>query len=408
MLKSLFSSPEPEGVSLRLLNLIRDGGIWKALLADPFSYFVDFEEPTAKHMCYGPEYVYEAELIPSIPKGVHIVVLFLHQPDKLKILDSAKCKDLEELNREINKRKSGRSYDEKEKAWRFTHEIQLAICWKDCIYKVRGALGNIYIQWSRELSIYQEGSLEIDKSHGDVGFITHTNGYHKALAVYPLLDLLRVGIPVKFINPGSFRFPYATGMALYTCDTRAPKSAKAQIVPLSQEDVRVRRELRVVPEHEKIDFEHHRALRKVVEPKRGDGNGYSDYSESEVTSGVSIDWEPNPAPGPGQGEDGEMDDMALAFFSGGVEGEQEASIGATTASMFHLKLSSMIVPPVVVSSSDGEGILLEPVSVTDRRRVPRSLVPRSDHRTSVSRIRHTPQPTVQHKDQDEDVEELEL
>lgn len=394
------------GVSPRLINSINTNAIWVDMLADCNVRTLDFTEKNVQGRSYGGQR-FEPEMIPSIPKGLRIIFLFpsLASNDAERIMYSESYKTLEALNRELNRRMD-----------RNPSRIQVAVCWTDYVYKVSGVNGNLYLSWARELSIEKMGDPEIDKVGYDLPLLVHTNRHFEQCAFYPLIGGTS-SFEVLFIRPEDVVFSMPSGFTLYPCDTMRPPSPKPSIQKLSEYDVRVRRERVMLPESERIQRQSEERRVRFVDVS----DDVDDYDDGEYDSGH------------GDGYD---------FYNGRTDGNAAKSYAARGAVMVDESIANDNVPIDVleffgVIDSPDEPIQLEahvkgdirhgqlnaaasmtremvstdseapvygdsdadvlPVSLysrpdTARRRnqVPRSMLPISEHRTRIARVRHSP------------------
>lgn len=390
-------------VSQRISNLIRSDKIWQSMLVDPNSRTVDFSHENTQTNCYPSNLLFEAEMVGKMPKETQMYILFpSHTNPKERVLDGCQYGDLTKLNREINCRMS-----------RNPDHIQLAVCRGDYIYKVNasprnqydsgkktsfskpirfrkkdffpcltqnwfhmfffliykvtGATGNIYIKWSNELSLYREDDQQVDKMGSATGFIINTDGHWTQRSVYPLLPVRNGQVnDTLFICPSSFVFTQPTNVELYPCDVRKPPGAQREVVTLTEYDVRVHRERKVIPDHEQIQF-----------PKEREDDGYPTTGRTVYDEGE---------------EEEDDDDDVMAFFSAPVPGEQGAMEKQIRADINGSRNT--------VSSSEDEmhhdAPYYEPTAGILRHlaRVPRSVVPRSEHRTSHVRVKYSPRRVV--------------
>jgi hypothetical protein len=297
--------------------------------------------------------------------GWHIIVLFPWQTDeKKKVLFSDQFRTLAAFNVELNARINRDP----------TVENQMVVCWTDYIFKIRGVTGSIYIVWASEMSIYVQGDNEIDKWGRHIPLLSNTDAHFGQKAFYAVMSGMS-SYEVLFISPDRVNISQQATTILYPCDTRAVATNTPTAKPLDSHEARVRRERLVIPDHEREQYQ-----TSTPPPPLADGLGY--FVSSSV--GVSDTYHEFETPSTDDDGDVSISDDISEFFGAESTPPPNPVDGDVAHSRVALSLSS------IVSTDNEDGCYVPPGAITQRNRVPRSLVPRSDQRGAVGRVRFVP------------------
>jgi hypothetical protein len=356
------------------MTSIRDNSIWGEMLTDFNSRVVNFSDESIACGCYSDDTTFEPEMLPSVPRGWQIIVLFPWQTDDRKVLFSDQYSTLSDFNIELNARLHRES----------SAPQQVVVCWTDYIYKIQGVTGSLYVAWAREISIYKDRDNEIDKMRRDIPLLVNTDGEYGQKAFYPLMSGLSSD-EVRFLSPDRVRFTQAVTTKLYPCDRRPAKPHSELLKKLDADEIRVRRERVTIPAHEVCDYHTTAATAPL-----SDGLGYFVSSSVAINDGYRE--YATPVVSDDDNDTTSIPDDIGEFFAVGLSTPHDIE-GDVAQSMI-----AMTFDQISSSSTDGEApILTEYVSpggaLTQRNRVPRSLVPRSEHRggaTSIARVRFVP------------------
>ena len=369
------------GVTERLEEAIRTDSVWADMLVDPQSRLVDFDPDNVRRQRYNRE-VFEPEMMSRIPSTLELVVLFPGQQDVGKrVMRGSQYRRLDLFNRELNRRMD-RS-DPK--------AIQAAFCWTDYIYRVTGVQGNLYLAWAREVSIYRDDDVEIDKVGRDLPLLVATDGHFDEQAFYPLIAGSS-SFEVLFMPAEQTHCVRASDDPIYPCDVPRPSRPAPPVGHLTENEARIRRERRVVPVAEKLDV-----------PGHGNNDNNDDDDDADQD-----DWVVEPYNyGSGNRTNDDSDDDVAEFFSVAAGEELPTVEDRVMADLGHFKVSRYVSSDAEIVAADGDNdndgggsgaplsspgsqYLRPPDTVRRRNLVPRSLLPQSKHRTACRVVQYRP------------------
>jgi hypothetical protein len=225
----------------------------------------------------------------------------------------------------------------------------------------------------------------------DIPLLVNTDGKYGQKAFYPLMSGMS-SYEVLFLAPERVTFSQSVTDTLYPCDKREPPPVlSACAKKLDADEVRVRRERLTIPEHERDKYRPPPAAAVTAE--------LSYFASSSLAVNVAAHGSPEDyLCGTGtndrEAEESDLPDDVLEFFA--VETLPKPATDTIAGDVAQHKIALSFLKEKDNDDDDDDGPYVAPGALTQRNRVPRSLLPRSEHRTgSVGRIRYVPrEPSV--------------
>lgn len=351
------------GISARLERAIETDTIWADMVADPHSRAINFSDQSVRESHYDRQ-TFEAEVMATVPSNLDLAAVFpsLTLEGGQRVIRASRYRRLDRFNRELNAR-----------LHRHQTAVQVAFCWADYIYRVSGVSGNLYLTWARELSIYHPDDPEIDKVGRDLPLLVATDGHFRTVAYYPLIAGDST-FEILFMPAASTACSYPRDFAIYPCDTPEPEPVARPIATLDSEEARMRRERVVKPPGEQP---------VAVSPGRWVHDPGHRYCTSDNPALVS--------------------DEVAEFFLSAVEDDplERQALGDVSRASVSTYISSDA--EILCAASDDENdqsrssaaasssfYIHPPTTARLRNAVPRSLLPRNQHRTGRRLVHYSP------------------
>lgn len=99
--------------------------------------------------------------------------------------------------------------------------VQMAICWRDFVYRISGVKGNLYLFWCQSLQVIKRESLRSERRIDKVAsfpLLVNTDGRLRILAYYPLVMGQMQVERVYFLCPAAVKPSYNLSKPLYPHD----------------------------------------------------------------------------------------------------------------------------------------------------------------------------------------------
>lgn len=140
---------------------------------------------------------------------------FGHRDQKFKVFDTedrGRNADIEIVNETLHQR-----------LHRVVHDkpVQMAICWRDFVYRISGVKGNLYLFWCQSLQVIKRESLRSERRIDKVAsfpLLVNTDGRLRILAYYPLVMGQMQVERVYFLCPAAVKPSYNLSKPLYPHD----------------------------------------------------------------------------------------------------------------------------------------------------------------------------------------------
>jgi hypothetical protein len=257
---NIVNSVNEPRVSQRLITEVADGSIWVNLVRQSHENIdVDFSASNVAVNAYAINALYKPDVTTErLPQGYRMIILFPeHRDQRLKVLDTelrGRYSDIEVINEAIAERMHRVVQDK---------PVQIAICWRDYVYRVSGVKGNLYLFWCQSLQVIKRDALRnerrIDKITG-FPLLVNTDGHLRILAYYPLVMGQMRGDKFYFLCPAAVKPSYNIAKPLYPHDKVRLKgsspSSSGHLQQLQTFQIENDQRREIVGDHEVKGYEH--------------------------------------------------------------------------------------------------------------------------------------------------------